>query len=140
MTPETIDSVRDSFRRLLPIADMAAETSLDRLFHIAPKLYGQSTDGRDRQRRTLVVTVAFVIKHLEDFEDILSMTYALDIRSHLICLGEAGDTPFRMAMLDVLQAMLGADWSPQLKDAWSECFNAFLRAAQRTCPSATMAA
>lgn len=140
MTPERIRILKQSFNQLLPDADLAADTFLAHLFKIAPDLRQQFAGDPDRQRRELIVTAAFVVRHFGDFDEVLPMLYALGIRFRHIGCDMTGHAPARAAMVHMLEVLLGENCTPATRDAWTVCFDAFMDSAQRAFAGTAIAA
>ncbi len=68
MTPEQIRYVKESFQKVAPIAETAADLFYTRLFEIAPSVKPLFKTERSVQGRKLMASLAFVVKNLESPE------------------------------------------------------------------------
>ena len=64
MTPEQIKLVQDSFAKVVPISDEAAELFYDRLFEVAPSVKAMFPADMTEQRKKLMATLAVVVNGL----------------------------------------------------------------------------
>jgi hemoglobin-like flavoprotein len=122
MTPEEIKLVQKSFGQVAPIADQAASMFYDRLFEIAPAVKPLFHADMAEQRRKLMTMLAVVINGLSNLDAVLPAASALAKRhvaygvkpEHYDAVGEA--------LLWTLERGLGAQWSGELKAAWSATY------------------
>jgi nitric oxide dioxygenase len=122
MTPEQITLVQNSFARVAPSSDKAAELFYRRLFEVAPQVRSLFPDDLAEQRRKLMATLALVVNGLGDLETILPAAKALGKRhigygakpAHFPVVGEA--------LLWTLEQGLGASWTPDIAAAWSAAY------------------
>src|SRR5215831_5830248 len=118
MTPEQIKLVQQSFARVAPISDQAAVMFYDRLFEIAPAVRQMFPNDMTEQRRKLMATLAIVVNGLSNLEMILPAASALATR-HVAYGAKAEHYPVvGDALLWTLDRGLGADWTPEVADAW----------------------
>ena len=118
MTPDQVSLVQQSFAKVVPIADQAAEMFYDRLFEIAPAVKSLFPADMREQRRKLMATLGIVVNGLSSLEMILPAASALATRhvaygarpEHYPVVGEA--------LLWTLEKGLGPDWTPDVADAW----------------------
>jgi hemoglobin-like flavoprotein len=122
MDPSQIKLVRDSFIKVAPISEQAAVMFYDRLFEIAPLVRPMFPNDMTEQRRKLMATLAIVVTGLSDLPSILPAASALATRhvaygakpEHYPVVGEV--------LLWTLQQGLGADWTPELAEAWTAAY------------------
>jgi hemoglobin-like flavoprotein len=122
MTPAEIKLVQDSFARIGPISDQAAEIFYGRLFEIAPQVRAMFPDEMSEQRRKLMTTLAIVVNGLGNLDATLPAAGALAKR-HV----SYGATPAHYpivggALLWTLERGLGRAWTPQVAAAWSTAY------------------
>src|SRR5262245_35514031 len=97
MTPDQIKLVQDSFAKIAPISDRAADLFYGRLFSMAPQVRLLFPDDMAEQRRKLMATLAVVVNGLGQFDTILPAASALAKRhvgygaepAHYSVVGEA---------------------------------------------------
>jgi hemoglobin-like flavoprotein len=122
VTPQQVKLVQDSFAKVAPITDKAAALFYGRLFEIAPNVRRLFHGDMTAQGRKLITTLAVVVNGLSNLKSILPAAGALAKR-HVHYGVQAGDyQPVGASLLWTLEQGLGADWTPQLSDAWTEAF------------------
>jgi nitric oxide dioxygenase len=122
MTPEQVKLVQQSFAKVAPIADGAAEIFYDRLFEIAPQVRSLFHGDMAEQRRRLVATLAVVVNGLGDLPSVLPAASALAKRhvgygvqpEHYAVVGEA--------LLWTPARGLGEQWTPDTAAAWTAAY------------------
>jgi nitric oxide dioxygenase len=122
MTPDQIKAIKESFAKVAPISEQAAALFYGRLFEIAPSVKPLFRGDMVEQGRKLMATLAVVVSGLGDLQAILPAASALAKRHvgygvkpiHYPIVGEA--------LLWTLERGLGADWTPELADAWSDAY------------------
>jgi hemoglobin-like flavoprotein len=122
MTPEQVKLVQQSFGKVAPIADKAAEMFYARLFEIAPQVRSLFHGDMAEQRRRLVATLAVVVNGLGDLPNVLPAASALAKRhvgygvrpEHYAVVGEA--------LLWTLARGLGGQWTPETAAAWTAAY------------------
>jgi hemoglobin-like flavoprotein len=122
MTPDQIKLVQQSFAKVAPISEQAAELFYGRLFEIAPSVRALFPNDMTEQRRKLMATLAIVVNGLSNLETILPAASSLATRhvaygakpEHYPVVGEA--------LLWTLEKGLGADWTPAVAEAWTAAY------------------
>jgi len=122
MTPDQVKLVQQSFARVVPIADKAAEIFYDRLFEIAPAVRSLFHGDMAEQRRRLMATLAVVVNGLNNLPSVLPAASALAKRhvsygvkpEHYSVVGEA--------LLWTLARGLGPQWSSEVAAAWTAAY------------------
>lgn len=124
MTHNQIELVQNSWRI---VASMDAQTVgalfYNRLFEIAPEIKPMfSRVSTNEQSRKLLSMLNYVISKLNNLDDIIVEVEKLAQRhvrygvedGHYILVGRA--------LLWTLEAGLGENWNPCLKNAWANCY------------------
>jgi hemoglobin-like flavoprotein len=122
MNPADIDRVQASFRRLAGAPEALAADFYARLFELDPSLRPLFRDDLRSQGRKLTAALAYVVHGLDRPDTILEDVRTLARRhtaygvepSHYGTVGEA--------LLSTLSARLGADFTPDLRAAWTEAY------------------
>src|ERR1700750_2720830 len=70
MTPDQIKLVQESFAKVAPISEQAAQIFYDRLFETAPSVRAMFPNDMTEQRRKLMATLAIVVNGLSNLEKI----------------------------------------------------------------------
>jgi hemoglobin-like flavoprotein len=122
MTPEQIKLVQDSFAKVAPISEKAAELFYGRLFEIAPQVRAMFPGDMTEQRKKLMATLAIVVQGLSNLDTILPTASALAKR-HVSYGAEAAHYPVvGQALLWTLEQGLGPSWTPDVAAAWTGAY------------------
>jgi nitric oxide dioxygenase len=122
MTPDQIKAIQDSFAKVAPISEQAAELFYGRLFEIAPSVKPLFRGDMKEQGRKLMATLAVVVNGLSNLEAILPAASAL-AKKHVDYGVKAGDyAPVGAALLWTLERGLGAHWTADLATAWGTAY------------------
>jgi hemoglobin-like flavoprotein len=122
MTPEQVKLVQDSFAKVVPIADKAADLFYDRLFVIAPEIRSLFPDDLSAQKKKLMQMLATAVTNLHQVEKILPAVQDLG-RRH-VGYGATAEhyEPVGAALLWTLEQGLGPAFTPQVKEAWTTTY------------------
>ncbi len=71
MTPQQIELVQSSFRKVVPIAGTAADLFYDRLFEIAPEVRSLFPQDLSEQKKKLMGMLGAVVGSLHKLDEIL---------------------------------------------------------------------
>ena len=122
MTRDQVKLVQDSFAKVAPISDKAAELFYGRLFEIAPQVRAMFPDDMSEQRSKLMATLAIVINGLNNLDAILPAASALAKR-HVRYGAQAAHYPVvGDALLWTLEKGLGDAWTPPVAAAWARAY------------------
>lgn len=123
MTPDQVALVQDSFRKVGPIADVAAELFYGRLFEIAPEVKPMFRGDMKEQGRKLMATLGVVVTGLTKLETVLPAASALAKKHVDYGVKAEHYTPVGAALLWTLEKGLGEAWTPELADAWGAAYS-----------------
>ena len=118
MNAEQIKLVQESFEKVRPIADQAAETFYQRLFEIAPSYRSMFKNDMRKQGAMLMSTLGLAVGSLNNLETILPAVQSLGRRHAGYGVTAEHYMPVAEAFLWTLEHYLGEDFTPELKDAW----------------------
>jgi len=138
MTPEQVKMVQDSFKKVVPIADTAANLFYDRLFTIAPEVRSLFPDDLTEQKKKLIGMLVTAVTNLHQVEKIVPAVQELGKRHVGYGVTEKHYEPVGAALLWTLEKGLGADFTPPLKAAWTETYMTLagvMQAAAKTVPA-----
>ena len=123
MTPEQKDILRNTWKRVAPIADHAAMLFYDRLFKIDPgtRVLFARTAMRE-QRRKLMQSLGLVIDGIDELDRLLPAIEELGRRHASYGLTNAHYFSVGSALLWTLEQGLGDAWTPEVADAWSSVY------------------
>ncbi|TNC63543.1 globin family protein [Rubellimicrobium roseum] len=122
MTPDKIALVQDSFRKVVPIAGLAADIFYDRLFETTPEVRSLFPADMAEQKGKLVQMLAIAVNGLTKLDEIVPAVEGLG-RRH----GGYGVTPAHYdavgaALLHMLGQGLGEAFTPKVEAAWAETY------------------
>lgn len=123
MTPTQIELVQSSFQKVLPIADTAADIFYARLFEIGPEVRPLFPEDMREQKKKLLKLLAMAVNGLNRVEEVVPALQACGARhnSYNVKL-EQYDT-VGAALLYTLGKGLGDDFTPEVEEAWTECYS-----------------
>jgi hemoglobin-like flavoprotein len=122
MTPEQVKLVQESFGKVAPIADKAADLFYDRLFEIAPEvrpLFPQDLSG---QKQKLMQMLTTAVTNLHQVEKIVPAVQDLGRRHVAYGVTPKHYEPVGAALLWTLEQGLGPAFTPPVKDAWTATY------------------
>lgn len=122
MTPEQVTMVQTSFKKVVPIADTAADLFYDRLFTIAPEVRSMFPDDIKDQKKKLIAMLATAVTNLHQVETILPAVESLGKRHVAYGVTAQHYEPVGAALLWTLEQGLGPDFTPPVKAAWTEAY------------------
>jgi len=122
MTPDQITLIQDSFKKVAPISDAAADIFYTRLFEIAPQVRPYFKGDMTQQGKKLMTTLGAVVNGLRDLDKIVPVAQKLAI-GHVAYGVKAEDyAPVGEALIYTLQQGLGDDFTPDLKESWTAAY------------------
>lgn len=122
MTPEKVKLVQDSFTKVAPIADTAADIFYNRLFEIAPEVRPLFAADMSRQKEVLMQTLGTAVQNLHQVETILPVVKDLGVRHVGYGVKDEHYDTVGAALLYTLEKGLGEAWNDDLKEAWTETY------------------
>lgn len=122
ITAQQKEMVQNSFAKVEPIADTAAEIFYNQLFEFDPNLRGLFKGDMKSQGRKLMSTLKVAIKGLDDLDSLVPVLEKIAVQ-HLDYGVKAEDyTTVGNALLYALKAGLGDSWTPELRQAWIDTY------------------
>ena len=106
----------------MPIAATAADLFYDRLFEIAPEVRSMFPQDMKEQKSKLLAMLGTAVTNLHKLETILPAVKALGQRHKGCGVTAAHYAPVGAALLWTLEKGLGADFTPEVKAAWTETY------------------
>ena len=118
MTPEDITVVQESFQKVAPIADQAAESFYRHLFALDPQLKSLFPSDMRTQGRKLMQMIGLAVHGLTSPDTLIPAIQALG-RRHVAYGVEPKDyEAVGKALISALEQGLGADFTPHVREAW----------------------
>jgi len=118
MNIRQITLVQESFARVAPIADAAADLFYARLFELAPALRPMFPTDLIEQKRKLMTTLTLVVNGLTRLEALAPAVQALGRRHAGYGVKPEHYQTVAEALLWTLEQGLGEAFTPGTKDAW----------------------
>lgn len=122
MTPSDITLVKDSFRKIVPIADQAAALFYARLFELDPSLRPMFRGDMREQGRKLMAMIATAVAALERLDDIVPAVRQLGVRHVAYGVQEDHYATVGAALLWTLEKGLGSEFTPAVRSAWTTTY------------------
>ena len=124
MTPQQVELVQTSFKKVVPIATTAADLFYNRLFEIAPDTRALFPEDLTEQKGKLISMLGTAVTNLHKLDTILPAVKDLGSRHKGYGVTAAHYEPVGAALLWTLEKGLGADFTPEVKAAWTETYTA----------------
>jgi hemoglobin-like flavoprotein len=125
MTPSQVQLVQNSFQKVLPISELAAELFYRKLFELDPALRALFKGDMKEQGRKLMTMLAAAVASLNAPDQLLPVAAALAQRHVSYGVQPQHFETVGAALLWTLEQGLGADFKPEVQVAWAETY-AFL--------------
>jgi hemoglobin-like flavoprotein len=122
MSPSEVLLVRDSFRKVVPIADKAAALFYARLFELDPTLRRLFHGDMREQGEKLMAMIAQAVASLDDLDTLLPIVRALGARHAGYGALDHHYTTVGSALLWTLEKGLGAEFTPAVRNAWTTTY------------------
>ena len=122
MTPEQVTLVQDSFKKVVPIADTAADLFYDRLFTVAPEVRPLFPEDLKQQKKKLIAMLATAVTNLHQVNAIVPAVQDLGRRHAGYGVTAKHYVPVGVALLWTLEQGLGAEFTPPVRSAWTEAY------------------
>lgn len=122
MTPTQKQLVRQSFQKIIPIADTAATLFYARLFELDPQLKALFKGDMQAQGRKLMDMIAVAVRNVENLGAVLPAVEDLGRRHVAYGVTDAHYDTVAQALLDTLAKGLGADFTAETRAAWTELY------------------
>lgn len=122
ITPRQKQLVQESFARVEPIAEQAAEIFYQTLFEFDPSLRRLFKNDIKSQGKKLMMTLKVAVKGLDDLEGLVPVLHQLAERHVDYGVKAEHFTPVGNALLYTLKVGLGEHWNPEVRKAWVDTF------------------
>jgi len=122
MTPEQITLVQDSFAKVRPIADTAADLFYGRLFEIAPAVRPMFPEDMREQKKKLMAMLGLAVTNLDKPDIVVPALQKLGRQHVAFGTRAAHYEPVGEALLWTLEQGLGPDFTPAVRAAWVETY------------------
>ena len=122
MTPQQVTLVQDSFAKVRPIADTAADLFYGRLFEIAPEVRSMFPADMKEQKKKLMAMLGLAVANLDKPDIVVPALQKLG-RQH-VAFGTRAEhyAPVGAALLWTLEQGLGPAFTLDVREAWTETY------------------
>lgn len=134
MTPKQVILVKNSWARIVPIADKVAKLLYNKVFELDPPLQPLFTGNMLEQGRKIMHMIDATVNSLDKLDAILPAVEQLGERHAEYGVKDKDYDTLRAALLWTLETCLGETFTPEVKEAWSATYNE-LATAMRTAAS-----
>jgi hemoglobin-like flavoprotein len=123
MNSEQKRIVRETWKRVVPIADTAAKLFYDRLFATDPTTRPLfKSENLAEQRRKLVQVLSLAVQGLDQLDNLIPVVADLGRRHAAYGVTAAHYQSVGDALLWTLEQGLGLAWTSEAKAAWGEVY------------------
>ena len=122
MDAQQIHSVKNSWRKILPISEKAAELFYNRLFEIDPSTKILLKGEMKAQGQKLMQMITAAVNGLNDLDGLVPVVQDLGRRHGGYGVQEKHYGSVGSALLWTLEQGLGDDFTPEVKIAWTETY------------------
>jgi hemoglobin-like flavoprotein len=122
MTPTEINLVKDSFRKIAPIADQAAALFYARLFELDPSLRPLFRGDMAEQGRKLMTMIATAVASLDRVDTIVPALRQLGARHATYQVTDEHYATVGAALLWTLEKGLGGAFTQEVRAAWTDTY------------------
>ncbi len=122
MNADQITIVQETFEKVRPISETAAELFYKRLFELNPSFKSLFKADMKKQGRMLMQMIDYAVKGLDEPDTILPTIQDLGKRHVGYGVKEEYYDTVGEALLWTLQQGLGEDFTPEAEDAWAEAY------------------
>jgi hemoglobin-like flavoprotein len=133
-TPQQVQLVKQSFAKIAPIAEQAADLFYGRLFEIAPQLRPLFKGDLKVQGRKLMSTIALAVGSLQKLAELMPVVQDLGRRHAEHGVKDEHYDIVAEALLWTLGRGLGADFTPDVKEAWISVYTSLADTMKRAAP------
>ncbi len=122
MDSAKIALVQDSFKKVVPIAGVAADIFYDRVFELAPSVRPMFPDDLRDQKKKLMQMLGTAVTNLHQVDRIAAAIQEMGRRHVGYGVEPAHYDIVGQALLDTLAKGLGDDFTPEVRQAWAETY------------------
>jgi hemoglobin-like flavoprotein len=123
MTPQQISIVQTSFKKVAPIAELAADLFYARLFELDPQLRLLFKSDMKRQGMTLMAMLTSAVRGLDNPEALVPVLKSLGRRHAVYGVKDAHYATVAQALLDTLKHALGDEFDDETREAWTAVYS-----------------
>ncbi|MEM9444818.1 MAG: globin family protein [Verrucomicrobiota bacterium] len=122
MTEEQIQLVQDSWAKVIPIQETAAELFYGRLFEVAPEVKALFKGDMKEQGKKLMTMITVAVNGLTKLDTIVEAVQDMGKRHLGYGVKDEHYDVVGASLLWTLEKGLGDAWNDELKAAWTETY------------------
>lgn len=122
MTPEQVELVKNSWKKVVPIADQAADLFYNRLFELDPSVRPLFKTELKEQGRKLTSMINTVVVGLHQLDKLVPAVEDLGRRHVGYGVTAQHYDTVGKALLWTLSAGLGDDFTAETEEAWTQAY------------------
>jgi hemoglobin-like flavoprotein len=122
MNEAQITLVQETWKKVLPIRDVAAQLFYGKLFELDPSLRGMFRGDMAEQGRKLMTMIGTAVAGLSRLDQLVPAVEQLGARHVGYGVQDAHYDTVAAALLDTLQKGLGEAFTAEVKDAWAAVY------------------
>lgn len=122
MNHETIARVQSSWQKVAAIAPQAAALFYQNLFVADPSLQALFKGNMEDQGKKLMQMIGAAVGKLQDLDSLLPILHGLAVRHVGYGVRNEHYQTVGAALLQTLRQGLGEDFTPEVKQAWTEVY------------------
>jgi hemoglobin-like flavoprotein len=118
MTPEQLVMVKESWAKVAPISEQAAELFYGKLFELDPELKALFKGDMTEQGRKLMAMINTAVNGLDNLEAIVPAVQQLGVRHVDYGVKDKDYDTVAAALIWTLGQGLGGEFTEEVKEAW----------------------
>lgn len=122
ITPEQISLVRDSWSRVVPIADQAAILFYGKLFELDPSLQPMFKGDMTEQGKKLMRMIGIAVDNLDRLEEVVPAVQELGVKHLEYGVKNSQYDTVGEALLWTLGQGLGDNFTTDVMSAWTDVY------------------
>ena len=123
MTPQQKQLVQESFKKVAPIAPLAADLFYARLFELDPDLRLLFKSDMKRQGMTLMTMLASAVRGLDNPDALVPVLKSLGRRHVVYGVRDTHYGTVGQALLDTLAHAMGEEFDDEMRAAWTAVYS-----------------
>lgn len=122
MTPQQIELVKETWVKVVPIADKAAELFYGRLFELDPSVKSMFKTDMTEQGKKLMKTINIAVEALDDVEPLIPTLKEMGAAHAGYGVKDKDYNTVGAALLWTLEQGLGDAFTDEVKNAWGAVY------------------
>jgi hemoglobin-like flavoprotein len=131
MTPRQIELVQTTWEKCVPIAEQAAALFYGKLFELDPSLKPLFTSDIKEQGKKLMTMITMAVRGLNDLGRLVPAIEEMGRRHVGYGVKDEHYATVGAALLWTLEQGLGSDFTPEVKEAWTEVYTVLATTMQK---------